>query len=308
MVEGYIYKLTLIKDTEAFKTGECYIGKHNGTKPYYTGSGKIIKRLLSKYGNNIFDRKILAKDLNTNELLCYLEIYYITYYKCNRSITGLGLNLTEGGEGIFGYKWTEKRKKEFSIKLKEAYKLGKKKVLINRKEIHQYDLYTRDYITTFESGAMAARSVGAKESAGISGAARGVNSYANGYIWSYKKVSKIDKISSKSKPVLQYDLKGKFLKKWFSPVIINKELGFSISAIHNCCNDIANTSYNFIWRWENIKIKIPILMFDLNNKFIKQFKSINAASKETGITHRKIVLQCKGNKINNKYIFKYGKT
>ncbi len=42
-------------------------------------------------------------------------------------------------------------------------------------------------------------------------------------------------------------------------------------------------------------------------KYKLLIKSINAASKETNISHKRIALQCKGNKINNKYVFKYGK-
>ena len=251
MVEGYIYKLTLLKNTDNFKKGECYIGKHNGAKPYYTGSGKIVKRLLSKYGNSIFHRELLAKNLNTNDLLCYLEVYYIDYYRCNRSITGTGLNLTEGGEGIFGYTWSEERKKASSKRLKKAAKLGKLKIPSNRKPVHQYDLYTGIYIATFKSSVAAARYIGAKDSSGISLAARDLAQYANGFIWSYRKMDIIDKKYPRGNPVLQYSLEGELLKEWLSPIVVQKELGFNLGAICNCCDCRSKTSYKFIWKWKN---------------------------------------------------------
>ena len=63
MIQGYIYKLTLLQDTENFKKGEVYIGKHNGKNPYYFSGGKIVKKLINKYSKNIFERNMkIPKD------------------------------------------------------------------------------------------------------------------------------------------------------------------------------------------------------------------------------------------------------
>lgn len=52
------------------------------------------------------------------------------------------------------------------------------------------------------------------------------------------------------KKVAQYDLENnKLIKEFESVTQVNKELGFSISAIANCCNGITKTSYRFVWKY-----------------------------------------------------------
>lgn len=87
---GYVYKITNKVN------GKSYIGKrvsdHFDDK--YWGSGKLIKRAISKYGLSNFDREILQWARNREELES-LEIENIAKYN---SITE-GYNLTEGGSG-----------------------------------------------------------------------------------------------------------------------------------------------------------------------------------------------------------------
>lgn len=79
-------------------------------------------------------------------------------------------------------------------------------------------------------------------------------------IGSKRDVSVGRKIAEKlSKPVLQYDLEGKFIREWKSANEIERELKFSNSLINRVCSGkknnkghIAKTAYGFIWKFKNI--------------------------------------------------------
>lgn len=93
---AHLYKITNVK------TGEYYIGKHNGwtqktTNGYdYWGSGKRIQNQIKKFGKQNFTYQILA--IGSVEYIYELENKYVTPQliesdnKC--------LNLTSGGEGV----------------------------------------------------------------------------------------------------------------------------------------------------------------------------------------------------------------
>lgn len=89
---GYIYKLI------DKRNGKIYIGQHR-TKTLpdkYYGSGKIIKRILKKYGTSIFNKEILWIKVNpTQEELNTKEIYYINQY--NSTDPTVGYNISIGG-------------------------------------------------------------------------------------------------------------------------------------------------------------------------------------------------------------------
>lgn len=58
------------------------------------------------------------------------------------------------------------------------------------------------------------------------------------------------KPSIRNRPVSQYDLDMNFIKKWNNLSEIEEELGYSRSAVGNCCLNNTKTSNGFIWRYE----------------------------------------------------------
>ena len=54
----------------------------------------------------------------------------------------------------------------------------------------------------------------------------------------------------KYKPVLQYDNQNNIIKEWPSGIEIKNQLGFSQSAISQCCNGKLKTAYGFIWKYK----------------------------------------------------------
>ena len=52
-----------------------------------------------------------------------------------------------------------------------------------------------------------------------------------------------------SKPILQFDLDGNFVKRWKSGKEIERTLGFASSNISAVCRGKYNQRYNFMWRF-----------------------------------------------------------
>lgn len=65
-----------------------------------------------------------------------------------------------------------------------------------------------------------------------------------------KRVVKANTNGKCSKPVIQYDLQGTYIKEWDSLNEIERILGFSHSLICNYCNGKRKTAYGFIWRYK----------------------------------------------------------
>ena len=54
-----------------------------------------------------------------------------------------------------------------------------------------------------------------------------------------------------SKPVLQYEKSGEFVKEWKSTHDIERNLGYSQCNISSCCTGRYKLAYNFIWKYKN---------------------------------------------------------
>ena len=105
--------------------GKKYIGQHatEDLNDGYIGSGAFIKQAIKKYGKENFKKEILefAED---RETLNKLEIEYIKKYNAAKDRSFY--NLTEGGEGVLGYTWSDERKEEASKRAKEDYIAGRR--------------------------------------------------------------------------------------------------------------------------------------------------------------------------------------
>jgi group I intron endonuclease len=101
----YIYKTTNTLN------GKIYIGLSttsvDSTKTYY-GSGTLIKKAISKYGKENFTKEILERDITDRDILCTLEIQYISEY--NSTDRTIGYNLTHGGDGTGGLEFSQERR------------------------------------------------------------------------------------------------------------------------------------------------------------------------------------------------------
>lgn len=55
----------------------------------------------------------------------------------------------------------------------------------------------------------------------------------------------------KSKPILQYDMEGKFIKEWESSMEIRRQTNFKREGICQCCRGLVKQQYGFVWRYKN---------------------------------------------------------
>ena len=51
-----------------------------------------------------------------------------------------------------------------------------------------------------------------------------------------------------SKPVIQFDKNGNFIKEWTSSCEIQRQLGYAASHIRSCCRNVIPSAYGFIWK------------------------------------------------------------
>jgi len=103
--------------------------------------------------------------------------------------------------------------------------------------------------------------------------------------------------SNRSKPVIQMDNFGNFIKEWPSAKEAYREL--KISHITPCCRGERSHAGEFTWKYKsgivkkskpykkrssnNIKNRRPVIQYDMKGNKIKEYSSLSAAQQETGI-------------------------
>ena len=101
-----------------------------------------------------------------------------------------------------------------------------------------------------------------------------------------------------SKPILQYDLNGNFIKEWVSQKEIERQLGFQQANISLACTKLkTHQSFGYMWyiketeecdnkisKYINPRSK-PVYQYDLNYNFIKFFENgTSQVQKELNLT------------------------
>ena len=100
--------------------GKVYIGQDSNNNPEYYGSGKLIKRAISKYGKENFIKEVIeyVRDIDDMDVR---ETYWIDYYNSVDPEKGYNINpvggkpprlydLPEEQQKLIKQKWSEKRK------------------------------------------------------------------------------------------------------------------------------------------------------------------------------------------------------
>ena len=88
---AFIYKTTNLIN------GKIYIGKNNGKRNGYLGSGLLITAAIKKYGKENFKREIIEDNIEDIDILNEKEKYWIKFFDSrNRDI---GYNISLGGDG-----------------------------------------------------------------------------------------------------------------------------------------------------------------------------------------------------------------
>lgn len=269
--------------------GKIYIGQSiNIEQRWYNHRNELngdrhcnghLQAAWNKYGeeNFIFEiiEECILKDIDNKEK------YWIDFY--NSTNPNLGYNLTCGGQGMHGYKWTEEQRNHQSK-------------IFNPEPILQLDL-KGNIIERWRSASFAARETGFPIS-GIMNCLKeeGDQYQTHNFIWIYenKYFSKdfnineyISTYIKERQRVFQYDLYGTLTKIWESTSEIIKEYGLrsnEYKTISKCLNHEIKSYKGYIYLYENDCLeltedylrkcrvncyKYKINQFDLDKNFIK---------------------------------------
>lgn len=79
------------------------------------------------------------------------------------------------------------------------------------------------------------------------------NTYNYHYGTRIERVSEINKNNSCSRPIIQYELDGTFVREWPSIRETKRECGYNNRGIIGCCNGEFKTAYGYIWRYKEKK-------------------------------------------------------
>ena len=78
----------------------------------------------------------------------------------------------------------------------------------------------------------------------------------------------INKITKTTKPLIQYDLNGNFIKVWASKENASRELKIDSATISNCCRGKRNSAGSYKWKYVQNEIPRLNLVIDLMATFI----------------------------------------
>jgi len=125
MIFGIIYKATNIINGKVYigqtvKALEKRISGHYSNARKNTTPGSYFFKAIRKHGEGAFKWDVIDEADNPDELN-QKEIYWISHYNSNGKG---GYNLTDGGEGVRGYKVTEEGVERRRKVLKEMWKNG----------------------------------------------------------------------------------------------------------------------------------------------------------------------------------------
>jgi len=252
MVKWQKEKICGIYSIENLITGKIYVGKSENIKERFAKHknalinnyhyNKHLQRSWNKYGEDNFKFNIV--EICSNDILSDKEKFYIKVYKTNDN--KYGYNLTNGGEGISGFKHSEETKKylseiqtgkivseETKQKISKAFKgennhFFGKKLSDEHKEKMKNSWSYEKHITPERSIKISKTMTGKKRPLEVT-----------------QKIAKAN-----CKIIIQITKDFKFIKLWSSATQVEKELGFSRGNISSCCKGRRKSCGDFKWMYK----------------------------------------------------------
>lgn len=246
----YVYRHRRADNNKIFYVGK---GKYNSNPRYKNQNYQRAydKVLRSDFWKNIIKKtdytvEIVAENLCEEEAF-ELEILLISEYGRRCSKKGFLCNLTDGGDGASGYKFTPEQKENLSVS-KSKLKKDKLKLKNGLEEEERglnkcISIYTLDKIFIETMGS--AKEISEKYNLNRSNIATAIKNktykvknylvtFCNSLIPDDFKV--VDKNKEKEKPVYLYDLDMNFIRRFESTKACANFLGCKRSEVTRCCN------------------------------------------------------------------------
>jgi hypothetical protein len=233
---------------------------------HYTSYEKEYRRAFDINNRTKFWKHIINKTAYEVEILMESDDYthleqkereFIKLYGRKNIGQGSLANLTDGGGGSLGYRFTEETKKRISELRKKLHKEGKLKSFTNSKEVYQYTL-AGEFVKRYSTINEAEKVFG---SSGVSKAASGKNKTCKGFFWSYvyTPVYKIPEIEKTLQPIYQYSISGTLVKKWNDKNEIIHIHNYKKDTLNAALNGKNKSAYGYQWSYsylgENIAPK-----------------------------------------------------
>lgn len=258
----YVYSLQASDEDQIFYIGKTFKGskrlnehKASSKKPKHRTARKIQSILMR--GADIILTEI--QDFEDEKDCINYEIKMIAKYGFKDN-GGILTNNTRGGDGASGYVHTPESKKKMSImKRGNKISLGRKREdtrLLKSKTVSSYNL-NGDYIETFSSARDAAKHYNINFGQ-ISACCLGnINTTKlpnnKGYIRfkfgdSQEKLEKIIQNQSTKGTIIQYDLDGNEIKRFYNANRASEETSIPSGYIRACCNGVQKTAGGYIWK------------------------------------------------------------
>lgn len=207
--------------------------------------GSLIMAARRKYPPCLWEYKVLARIWypTIDSLRCrldYLESMFISEYSSNDRT--LGYNLTDGGGGTAGYKFSATSKRLIGDK--------------NSKAVCKYTL-TGEFVCEYASAVIASKDVGVNSSQ-IGKCCLGRVASAGGFLWCFSGATppwqldpnyNFPKALRRRKSVACYSLDGTFIRSYNSISSASRDTGVYVSAIQGCCSGVNLTAGGFQWKY-----------------------------------------------------------
>lgn len=256
--------------------GKCYIGQTHTDPERRWNNGNGYKcnayfyRSIQKYGWDNFEHSILMV-LNTKEMTDLLEVKLISFFDTTNSKRGF--NISKGGDGPLGVKWTEEHRQYYSK-------------LMSGTGNSMYGKHHSEETKAAISRKLTGRKLSDEERA-------------------KKTKYLLDVVAKSRQPVNQYDLDGNLIATHESMSAAARELGKHESQINLCCNGKRNTAYGFKWARVGEEIHeaakrvrksgqhdgMGVIQLTLDGDEVARYRSLSDAERATGL-HRDRIGDC----------------
>ncbi|MEB2775250.1 NUMOD1 domain-containing DNA-binding protein [Algoriphagus sp. D3-2-R+10] len=238
------------------------------------------------------NKNVFKYDLDGNYIKGYISVAEATE-ETNVASSSIYRNITNHKKSAGGFIWSYEKLQSVPSRYKKIY---------------QYNL-DGNFLNEYKSILEASKKLNIKYY-GISQNAKGYTKFFENYIWSFVKMDKVQPVVKKI--IYQYDFEGNLINQFESVKEASKFSGILGSNISHTLYGRADSAGGFIWSFRNdipVKYNYKFLyQYDLDGNFIKEFKSISEASKETNILASSITQNAKrGSKSAGGFVWRYTK-
>lgn len=318
-------------------SGKRYIGQtcQSLNERWGNGSGyrncRYFENAIAKYGWDNIRHDVLAV-CHTKQMADLLEEHLIAFF--DTTDKSRGYNLTKGGGGLLGYRFSD----ETRARLREK---GLERGI---SEEHQRRMYEgrlrsdkcygpmsddqKQKISVSLKGRPSPMKGKKRDPEVVARCAAGHVGIKHSEETCRRKSESLrnsPKVEAKRRGVIQRTVDGEFVKRHEGIIAASRAMGVSKAAISLCCRGVCNTVKGYRWEYEDDALReqasltvrertdsstigLPVVQTDLDGNVIAEFNSTVDAANHTGIKDYNIAACCRGTrKTSGGFVWRYMK-